>query len=187
MVTVSVWHRTRRLGQLQTTRPTPLIAALTWSALQVLGFLLMEIRDCLVARQGSKTTGGTFSISEVTSETGPSIDTLRYYERTGLMLKAVERAASGHRRYSERDVSWVLFLTKVRQTGMPIRQMRDYAGLVRAGRGNEDERLALLEAHREAVVERAAETQRNLEFIENKIESYRVRMALIENKLAGAS
>ena len=165
----------------------PSMATLTWSALQVLGFLVMEIRESLVVWQGSETTGRTFSISEVASEAGLSIDTLRYYERTGLMLEAIERATSGHRRYTERHVSWVVFLTKVRQTGMPIRQMRDYAALVRAGRGNEDERLALLAAHRDAVVERVADIQRNLESIEKKIENYRVRMALIENKLAGAS
>ncbi len=147
----------------------------------------MEMREYLAAGQGNEPTSRSFSISEVASEAGLNIDTLRYYERTGLMLEAIERAVSGHRRYSERDVSWVLFLTKVRQTGMPIRQIRDYAGLVRAGHGNEDERLALLEAHRDAVVERVAEIQRNLESIENKIENYRVRMALIENKLSGAS
>jgi DNA-binding transcriptional MerR regulator len=94
----------------------------------------------------------TFSISEAAVEAGVSLDTLRYYERAGLMLEAVARAESGHRRYSERDAGWMVFLTKVRKTGMSIRRMRDYAVLVRAGRGNEQQRLALLEAHREEVL-----------------------------------
>src|SRR6516165_7157646 len=63
----------------------------------------------------------------------------------------VGRAGSGHRRYSERDLGWIELITKLRATGMPIREVRRYAELVRAGDGNEDERLALLRAHRERV------------------------------------
>ena len=126
----------------------------------------------------------TFGIAEAAVEAGVSIDALRYYERAGLMLAPVERAASGHRRYSERDVSWLVFLTKVRRTGMPIRRLREYAQLVRAGRGNEDERLALLEQHRDGVLAHMEETQRNLQEIDRKIESYRVRIAPVENSLA---
>lgn len=129
----------------------------------------------------------TFSIGEAAAEAGVSIDALRYYERAGLMLVAVERAASGHRRYSEREVGWLVFLTKVRGTGMPIRRLREYAELVRAGRGNEDERLALLEQHRDAVTAEMHETQRNLKEIERKIETYRTRMAVAENGLRDAS
>lgn len=126
----------------------------------------------------------TFTIAEAAGQAGMSIDALRYYERAGLMLVPVERAESGHRRYSERDVGWLVFLTKVRKTGMPIRSMREYAQLVRAGRGNEDERLALLEQHRDAVLAQIEQTRRNLEEIDRKIESYRVRMAVVENSLA---
>ena len=113
-----------------------------------------------------------------------SVDALRYYERAGLMLDPVERSPSGHRRYSERDVSWVVFLTKVRKTGMPIRDMREYARLVRAGPGNENIRLALLEQHRDAVLTQLEETRSNLDEIERKIRSYRTRMAVVERSLA---
>ena len=58
---------------------------------------------------------------------------------------------------------------------MPIRLIRDYAALVRDG--NEAERLALLEAHREAVVERLVEVRRNLELIDHKVDVYRARLA----------
>ena len=126
----------------------------------------------------------TFTISEAAARAGMSIDALRYYERTGLMLEPVDRAESGHRRYSERDVSWLMFLVKVRKTGMPIRVMREYARLVREGEGNEEQRLALLEQHREAVLASLKETRRNLNEIDRKIESYRVRMAVVENSLA---
>jgi DNA-binding transcriptional MerR regulator len=113
-----------------------------------------------------------------------SVDALRYYERAGLMLDPVDRGASGHRCYSERDVGWLVFLTKVRRTGMPIRVMRDYAELVRAGRGNEDQRLALLEEHRRAVLAQIGETQHNLKAIEHKIADYGRRIASVENSFA---
>jgi DNA-binding transcriptional MerR regulator len=56
---------------------------------------------------------------------------------------------------------------------MPIRRIREYAELVREGEGNEDERLALLEAHRDAVIEQLEAMRRNLEAIDHKIEIYR--------------
>lgn len=126
----------------------------------------------------------TFSIGEAAAEAGVSIDALRYYERAGLMLVTIERAASGQRRYSEREVGWLVFLTKIRRTGMPIRRLREYAELVRAGRGNEDERLAMLEQHRDSVAAQMQETRRNLKEIERKIETYRTRIAVAENGLA---
>jgi DNA-binding transcriptional MerR regulator len=95
-------------------------------------------------------TSAGLTIAEVAEHTGLTRHTLRYYERAGLML-GVDRAGSGHRRYSEHDLGWIELITKLRATGMPIREVRRYADLVRAGDGNEDERLALLRAHRERV------------------------------------
>ncbi len=115
------------------------------------------------------------SISEAAEASGLSAHTLRYYERAGLMLDRVERAASTHRRYTESDLSWVSLLTKLRATGMPIRMIREYADLVREGEGNEDRRLALLQAHRDDVRAQLAEIQRNLEAIDHKIEIYSER------------
>jgi DNA-binding transcriptional MerR regulator len=114
-------------------------------------------------------------IAEAAAATGVSVHTLRYYERAGLMLDPVGRAPSSVRRYTEEDVRWVIFLTKLRKTGMPIRGMGEYAELVRAGRGNESERLELLEAHRRAVAAQLAEVQDNLEAIDAKIDVYRGR------------
>ena len=146
----------------------------------------MDVRDPMGVSRDREATGRSLSISEAAGETGLSIDALRYYERAGLTLEPIERAASGQRRYTERDVSWVVFLTKLRRTGMPIRRMRAYADLVRAGRGNEDARLALLQAHRDAVLEQVDEVKRNLASIEKKIESYQVRARSIERDLADA-
>ncbi len=112
------------------------------------------------------------SVAEAAEEAGVSGHTLRYYERAGLMAP-IERNGSGHRRYSTQDVEWIVVITKLRATGMPIRRIRDYAELVQAGEGNEQERLALLEAHRTDVKRKLAETRKNLELIDYKINLYR--------------
>jgi DNA-binding transcriptional MerR regulator len=116
------------------------------------------------------------TISDAARATGVSAHTLRYYERAGL-LDPIDRAASGHRRYAEEDIARIQFLTKLRSTGMPIRQIRQYAELMRGGDETHEERLALLEAHREAVRANLAETARNLELIDYKIDFYRERLA----------
>ena len=117
------------------------------------------------------TTPG-MTIAEAAERTGLTSDTLRYYERDGLMLRPVGRASSGHRRYTERDLDWILLVTRLRATGMAIRDVRHYAELVRAGAGNEDDRLAFMRAHRQTVLAQLAEVQGHLAAIEHKIELY---------------
>lgn len=115
------------------------------------------------------------SIAEAAEVTGLTAHTLRYYERTGL-LEPVSRNGSGHRRYREADLEQITFLTRLRATGMPIRDVRRYAELMKAGEATNQERLALLEAHRDAVLAGVEATARNLELIEWKINVYRERM-----------
>jgi DNA-binding transcriptional MerR regulator len=114
----------------------------------------------------------SYSIAEAGHATGLTPDTLRYYERDGLMLRPVDRSATGHRRYSELDVRWIGLINKLRATGMPIREVRRYADLVRAGAGNEQERLDLLRAHRARVLAQLAEVQEHLGAIDRKIGIY---------------
>ena len=114
----------------------------------------------------------SLSIAEAAALTGLTAHTLRYYERDGLMLTPVERASSGHRRYGERDLRWIELITRLRATGMPIRDVRRYAALVRGGAGNEAERLALLLAHREVVERQLAEVTGHLRAIDHKIAIY---------------
>jgi DNA-binding transcriptional MerR regulator len=117
------------------------------------------------------------SIAEAARRTGVSAHTLRYYERAGLVVTQVDRTSGGRRRYHRLDLDWIGVCTKLRATGMPIRSIRRYAELVSAGRGNEEERLALLESHRSEVVARLDEIQKNLELIDHKIDVYRGRLA----------
>jgi DNA-binding transcriptional MerR regulator len=116
------------------------------------------------------------TIAEAARRTGVSVHTLRYYERAGLVVTPVDRTRSGRRRYHGEDLKWISICTKLRGTGMPIKAIRRYAQLVSGGPGNEQERLALLEAHRADVTARLAETQEHLKLIDHKIDVYRGRV-----------
>jgi len=115
------------------------------------------------------------SVTEAAEAAGLSPHTLRYYERAGL-LEPVSRNGSGHRRYNAADLERINFLTKLRGTGMPVRDVRRYAALMRAGEVTNEQRLALLEAHRETVVAKLEATVKNLELIDWKINFYRERL-----------
>ena len=115
------------------------------------------------------------SIAEAAEASGLSAHTLRYYERAGL-LEPVSRNRSGHRRYRAADLELIAFLTKLRATGMPIREVRRYAALMKVGEATNEERLALLEAHRETVLAGLEATARNLELVEWKIGFYKERL-----------
>jgi DNA-binding transcriptional MerR regulator len=112
------------------------------------------------------------TIAQASVHTGLTADTLRYYERDGLMLQPVGRSATGHRRYLDGDLRWIEMVTRLRSTGMPIRDVRRYADLVRLGEGNEAERLELLRSHRRTVLQQLAEVQEHLGAIDRKIGIY---------------
>jgi DNA-binding transcriptional MerR regulator len=113
-------------------------------------------------------TSSTFTIGEAAREVGRSAHTLRYYERIGL-VSDVERNASGHRTYSDAQISWLQFLGRLRRTGMPIARMRAYARLAAEGVATLDQRYALLEEHRIDLEKQMAELQECLQALERKI------------------
>jgi len=121
-------------------------------------------------------TESALTISEVAERTGLSTHTLRYYEREGLMLAPVDRASSTHRRYRPADVEWVLFLTKLRLTSMPIARMRDYVELARRGDDSSADRLELLLIHRMNVVRQLEEITASLAAIDYKIGLYQEKV-----------
>jgi DNA-binding transcriptional MerR regulator len=123
----------------------------------------------------TEATERALSIAEAAEASGLSVHTLRYYERTGL-LEPVRRNGSGHRRYRAADLERITFLTRLRATGMPIREVRRYSELMKAGEATNEERLALLEAHRINVLAGLETTARNLELVEWKIRFYKERL-----------
>ena len=76
-------------------------------------------------------TDAGMSISDMAAETGLTTSTLRYYEQEGLLLQQPGRASSSHRRYPPSAAAWLIFITRLRSTGMPIRAIRRYAELAR--------------------------------------------------------
>jgi DNA-binding transcriptional MerR regulator len=101
------------------------------------------------------TTSGTraapLGIGEVAERTGLSVHALRFYEREGLLVGPVGRTSGGRRRYTAADVDWLLICVKLRESGMPLADLKRFAELVREGTGNEAERLRLLDTHQQRV------------------------------------
>jgi DNA-binding transcriptional MerR regulator len=113
----------------------------------------------------------TYTPGEVADKTGFSLDTLRYYERIGL-LDDIARTSGGRRIFTDHDIAWLEILRCLRETGMPIATMRRYADLTRDEQGIA-ELIALLEQHDLQVDRRIAELQAQREHIRGKIRYYR--------------
>ncbi|WP_091353615.1 MerR family transcriptional regulator [Amphritea atlantica] len=111
------------------------------------------------------------NISTFSALTGLSSHTLRYYEKIGL-LSNISRDASGHRRYSSKDVEWVRFINRLKDTGMPLAEIRHYAELREAGDATFDNRCHLLERHRDALKLRLQREQEHLQALDAKIAYY---------------
>lgn len=111
-------------------------------------------------------------IAEVSELTGLSQDTLRWYEREGLFPR-VARGADRRRRYSPRQVGLLRLLVRLRRTGMPTKEMRQFSQLVSGGAATHGQRLALLAAHRERILARLTELQADLTALDEKASHYR--------------
>jgi DNA-binding transcriptional MerR regulator len=116
---------------------------------------------------------------EAAEKCGLTQYTLRWYERIGL-LDRVERTTDGRRRFSDADLDWLMLLSKLRATGMPVRDMLRYAELVRSG-AREQERIDLLRAHRERVRHALLEQQECLNLLDTKIGNYSSRLIAAEH------
>ena len=119
--------------------------------------------------QNRKMSG--FSPAQVAEHTGFSLDTLRYYEKEGL-LGPIERTGGGRRTYSQRDLDWLGLIRCLRDTGMPISDVRRYSDLG-ADPSTLRDRLDLLEAHDRAVQEDIDKLRSQREHLREKISWYR--------------
>ncbi|MEO7448000.1 MAG: MerR family transcriptional regulator [Humibacillus sp.] len=123
--------------------------------------------------------GEGLSIAEAAERSGLTTHTLRYYERDGLMAHPVGRSSSGHRVYTGLDLAWITMLTRLRATGMPIREVRAYAALCLEGDGNESSRLDILQAHRARVLQQLTQVTEHLGAIDTKIGMYQSRLEVV--------
>ncbi|GAA1377320.1 MULTISPECIES: MerR family transcriptional regulator [Catellatospora] len=117
-----------------------------------------------------------YTPSETSRRSGFSLDTLRYYERIGL-LSEVDRTPGGQRVFSDDDLGWLGLLRCLRDTGMPINQMCRFAELARTGDQTVADRVELLRAHAEAVEEQMALLERQYGHLREKIRYYERELA----------
>ena len=117
-------------------------------------------------------TGTELSIGEVSTLTGLTVHTLRFYEQEGLFLRSVRRDAGGRRVFSQEEVEWLKICTKLRSSEMPLPEIRHYAQLVVAGAGNENERLEILRRHEAKVRQQVTDLQDTLAVIQRKVDIY---------------
>ncbi|MEV8555874.1 MerR family transcriptional regulator [Streptomyces sp. NPDC051917] len=113
----------------------------------------------------------SLTIAQVAERTGLTQDTLRYYEKAGL-IERVGRTTGNQRRYRTADLAWLEFLLRLRETGMSISDMQRYARLRAEGDGTLAERLAMLREHRAALADRMRALRRNAFALDDKISHY---------------
>ncbi|HEM6338741.1 TPA: MerR family transcriptional regulator [Streptococcus suis] len=122
------------------------------------------------------------NIKEVSQVTGLSADTIRYYERIGLVPK-IERKSSGVRDFSENDVAILEFIRCFRSAGMSIERLIEYMGLVQAGDNTVKARIVLLKEEQEELRSRLVEIQKALDHLDYKIGNYQTILKGKESKL----
>ena len=121
-------------------------------------------------------------ISEVSEQSGLSVDTLRYYEKIGL-LPPVTRTDGGIRDYNELDMRRVDFIKCMRTAGLPIEVLTDYFALVQQGDETIEARKEILQEQRAKLVARMAEMQQTLDLLNYKIRVYENAVLKAEQEL----
>lgn len=112
------------------------------------------------------------TISELSSHCGLSSHTLRFYERSKI-LQPISRASSGHRRYCEQDIRWLEFVMRLKSTGMPLAQIKQYAELRSRGDATLQARLRMLEMHQEKLHEEISKLTNSSNALMQKIRLYK--------------
>lgn len=110
-------------------------------------------------------------IAEAATECGLSVDTIRFYEKSGL-LPDIQRSASGNRQFSGKDIEWLTLLYWLRETGMPMKQMRLFASLYKTGDKTIPERRKILLSHAEHLKQRRDALDRCEEVLSYKLAMY---------------
>ena len=124
------------------------------------------------------------TIREVSERYGLSADTLRYYERVGL-IPPVPRSKGGARDYDAASLDWVELIKCMRSAGVGIEALTEYCRLFQQGEEIQEARKALLEEQRRQLLERMKDMQRSLNRLNEKIENYEQGLARKERELRG--
>lgn len=122
------------------------------------------------------------TISEVSKKFNVSEDTLRYYEKIGLLPK-VKRNKNGIREYTEEDCKWIAFIKCMREAGVSIEALIRYVKLFHEGEHTAEERKQILIEQREILLKQLDKIQRALERLNHKISVYETRIIQAEKEL----
>ena len=114
-------------------------------------------------------------ISQFSKISGISLHTLRYYEKIGL-LTHIQRNKSGHREFSLRDKEKILFIIKLKNTAMPLKETKGYLELIGQGDITLKERKNLLEEHLKKLKKRIKEQRHYESALENKLLIYKEKI-----------
>ncbi len=124
-----------------------------------------------------------YSIGDFSKLTGLGIHTLRYYEHEGLITP--ERNSNNRRCYSDKDLTWIEFIKRLKDTGMPIKEIKHYAKLRATGNPTLFERMEMLVQHRQALDEQIARLQDHKLKLNEKIEFYKKEIARVNTRGTG--
>jgi DNA-binding transcriptional MerR regulator len=124
-------------------------------------------------------------IAEVSEQFGMSVDTLRYYERVGL-IPPVNRNDSGIRDYNELDLRRVDFIKCMRSAGLPVEVLIEYVALVQQGDSTIEARKEILKEQRALLATRMEEMQKTLDILDHKLEVYEKAVLTKEKKIVEA-
>lgn len=113
----------------------------------------------------------TYSIKEVAEMFDLSVYTLRYYDKQGLMPFVVKNP-SGYRAFTESDLSLIHTICCLKNTGMPIKEIRKYIEYCMAGPQTAPQRRVLMEAHRKKIEDEMTKLRENLVEIDHKLDIY---------------
>ena len=113
----------------------------------------------------------TYTISQVAEKTKLSIYTLRYYDKEGL-LPFVERTPSGTRKFKESDLKWLSLINCLKNTGMPLKDIREFISWCMEGDTTLEKRLNMFTQHRKVVEAQMSDIQKHLDKIDRKITYY---------------
>ena len=111
-----------------------------------------------------------YSIGEFSEVTGLGIHTLRYYEHENLITPM--RNSSNRRRYSDKDITWIAFIKRLKANGMPIKEIKRYAALRAEGDATLVERMEMLIQHRQSLKEQIRQLQEHEAKLDEKIAFY---------------
>jgi DNA-binding transcriptional MerR regulator len=120
-----------------------------------------------------------YSIGEAADRSGLSRDTLRWYERIGLM-NYIGRDHAGKRRFSNRDLEWLALIGRLRTTGMSVADMVRYAELVREGESTVPERLQMFRNTRAEVLAKIDELRQTVAVLDYKIDMYEGKTSAVK-------